>query len=257
MRSVNRVLFFIVLFGPWLPLRLCAQQITVLTEHLPPFQFVENNGITGLATDVIRAVFRKGTVTYHIEGHPWSDAYQQTLKRPNTCLYSTARLPGREDKFYWVGKIAKGTSSFYALTRRGIQITNLEQAKQYRIAAIKDDASHHFLLANGFQEGKNIYTHTNYDTLLHLLDLPSRNIDLVILSREVFPYRMIEQQKPEDYLELMEIEALTLNFYLVCNKNTDKSLLNKLSDAMIQLEGDGTLERIRLKWAYPINKMNQ
>ena len=253
---MRRILILFLLAGIWSPLSSNAQSITVLTEHLPPFQFVENNTITGLATDVVQAVFRQSGLDYHIEGHPWSDAYQQTLKQPNICLYSTARLPGRENKFFWVGKIATGTSSFYALASRNIQLSNLEQAKQYRIAAIKDDASHHFLLANGFEDGTNIYTHSNYDTLLHLLDVPSRNIDLVILSREVFPYRMIEEQRPEDYQELLEIEALALNFYLTCNKNTDPLILSKLTKAMAKLEKDGTLERIRQKWAYPIQALN-
>ena len=252
---MSRVLSLLVIVAAILPLRLFAQQITVLTEHLPPFQFVEHNSISGLATDVIQAVFRKSEVDYQIEAHAWSDAYQQTLKQPNICLYSTARLPSRDDKFYWVGKIATATSSFYALTRRDLKLNSLEQAKQYRIAAIKDDASHHFLLANGFSDGENIYTHHNYDTLLHLLDIPSRSIDLVILSKEVFPYRLTDEQKPEDYQELMEIEALALHFYLTCNKKTDALVLSKLKEAMARLEKDGTLERIRQKWAYPIKAL--
>ena len=199
----------------------------------------------------MHAIFREASISYKIEANAWTDSYRQTLKDPFMCVYSIARLPGRENLLYWVGKISTATSSFYGLTRREIKINSLDDARQYKVAAIKDDASHHFLLENGFKEGANIYTHYNYDTLLHLLDIQSRGIDLVILSKEAMPYRLTDDQNPKDYKELMRIRTLDLHFHLACNKNTPEGILTMLTDSMAKLEREGTLERIRLKWSYP------
>jgi polar amino acid transport system substrate-binding protein len=70
--------------------------------------------------------------------------------------------------FKCVGDITKSSISLYSLASNPIQISQLDEAKKYKIAVIRDDVTHHFLINNGFVEDENIYVMDNYDSLLNL-----------------------------------------------------------------------------------------
>lgn len=254
MHRVQLISFVLSWIG--LAFNIQSHPITVLTEHLPPFQIVDEQSIKGLATEMVDEVFSAAQIDYQIQANPWTDSYRLALKDPNMCLYSTARIPERENAFQWIGEIASVSSSFYSLANRDIQLTSLEDAKKYLVAVIKDDVTHHFLRAKGFEENKHLYIHSHYETLLALLEIPSRKLDLVVLSNELFPYRLNPYQNTKNYRELMKIEELTLNFYLACNKMGLPDILNKLTNAMSLLEQQGKLQAIREKWSPAFTQAN-
>lgn len=235
-----------IIFSP----SLNAQSIRVLTEHLPPMQIVEDNKIGGIATEIVTATFEKSELPYQIEANAWTISYKQTLKEPNTCLYSLAKLPSREGSFQWIGYIASISSSFYSTKEKNISMAKLDDAKKYKIAVVKDDATHHFLRDKGFVEGENLYIHHNYQTLLKLLATPSRQIDLLVLSNEMQRYRSERASRPDLYVELFKIEEATLHFHLACNLETDTKLLSTLQQNMAELERNGTFNKIRQKWGF-------
>lgn len=226
----------------------CAQRITVLTEHLPPFQLVEPGSIGGFATQIVTKVFEHAKVDYDLSHHQWSDAYQYTLKTPNTCLYSTIKTPERAPLFSWVGKITDLSTALYAKTNSDIQLTSLEDAKQYTIAVMKEDFFHQHLLSLGFVENENLYVSETYRTLTELLELPTRHIDLVIINAGHLPYRISQSQSLSDLKLVLEVEELHPDMYLACNLETDAATLTSLHDSMEVLYQQGEFERIEREW---------
>lgn len=224
-----------------------AETILALTEHLPPLQIAGEEMVSGLGVEVVSATLNKAEVDFKIEAHDWSTVYQQTLKESNTCLFSVARMPSREDTFFWVGEVAVLTSSFFTSKNNPALIESVEDAKDFKVAAVKDDVTHHFLVHNGFIEGENLYVHHNYETLHQILHIPSRQIDLIVLSRELNPFRF---ENVDSYKELFRIKELDLHLNLACNLKTNKGLLEKLKQNMLALEEDGTLNAIRKKWGF-------
>ena len=45
-----------------------SKQVNIVTEHLPPFQIVENNKVTGYATEIISEALSHTNLTSSIEG---------------------------------------------------------------------------------------------------------------------------------------------------------------------------------------------
>ncbi|MDP5030162.1 MAG: ABC transporter substrate-binding protein [Paraglaciecola sp.] len=226
-----------------------ATRLTIVTEHLAPFQIVDKTSISGLSTEIVEATLRASPYQYTIDVHPWSLAFKRAVQEHNTCIYSLARLPIRETQFQWIGHIASATSSFYSLKRRkDIPLASVEDAKKFRTAVIQDDVTHQFLLSKGFEENSNLYATSNYDSLLTLLEVPSRNIDLVIINDDLIRYRLKRSEEIQQYQNLLEIDELQLDFHLACSIDTDRDIVETLSASMQDLEQNGTLPNIRNNW---------
>ncbi len=223
-------------------------QLSIVTEHLAPFQIVTKDSIGGISTEVIEATLKESGYQYTIESHPWTSSYNRAKQEKNTCIYSLARIPKREAMFQWVGHIINSTISFYSLSSNTLTISNLNEAKKYKTAVIKDDVTHHFLLANGFIENEHFYVMNNYDALLKLLEVPSRQIDLVIINDDMINSRVNSSTEASKYKDVHMLKELSLNFYFACSLNTDKKIVTKLIQVMKKLEQAGVYTEIRNKW---------
>jgi len=225
-----------------------ASKLTVVTEHLAPFQIVNSNTITGFSTEIVQAALDKSELDYKIESYPWSLSFNRAMYEENICIYSLARIPDRELMFQWIGHITTSTISFYTLKGKPLNISNLNDAKKYKTAVIEDDVTHHFLLSKGFVEGENLYVMRNYDALLKLLETPSRQIDLIIINDDLIYSRVKSKKEASKYLNVHMLDELTLDFYFACSLNTAKDIVSKLTAEMKKLEDLGLYLTIRNKW---------
>lgn len=229
--------------------------ITIYTEHLAPFQIVKSNGeITGFATDVVRTALNTTSIQYSIEAYPWSFSYQQTLKNKNACVYSLARTIDREQKFNWLDLNIKSTTSFYSLASRNLNLSNIEEAKKFTIAVIRDDITHQFLLRKGFKENKNLYISDTYDSLLKFLEARQQSIDFIILNDDLLKNRVNSAKEFSKYKKNLFIDELRLNFHLGCNLQVPKNAIKLMSDALLSLQADEAFEVIKLKWQTSFTK---
>ena len=225
-----------------------AQKITILTEHLAPFQIVSGETIGGISTEIINATLKEANYEYQISAYPWSISFNRAKREKNTCIYSLSRIPDREPFFNWVGHIISSTVSLHSLASKNIIITELNDAKKYKIAVIREDVTHHFLLSKGFIENENLYVMDNYDSLLKLLEIPSRNIDLVVINDDLIYNRVKSTEAASKYKNVYNMKDLTLNFYFACSLNTEKDIVDKLKATMKKLEQQGNFAVIRKKW---------
>jgi len=134
-----------------------AESLVLLTENLPPFNmavsggnFARDDGISGISSETMRLVCQRAAVEcQQILRFPWERVYNQALKDAGYGLFSVARTAEREDLFKWVGPIA---SEDWVLLARGdspIQLSSLDQAKQYRLGGYKGDAPSEKVLTFG------------------------------------------------------------------------------------------------------------
>jgi len=162
----------------------CVAKLTVVTENFAPAQYLDaNNNLVGDAADKVRLVLDSVGIDYSISVNDWSMAYNIALRDPQTCIFSISRSPEREHNFIWFAKLAQFDTNFYSLKSKGISLTNLEQAKQYRIAVLKDNYSHHYLLSKGFKENENLMLFSSFDNIFKIIQTRSSSIDLVVIQR--------------------------------------------------------------------------
>lgn len=225
-----------------------ATKLNIVTEHLAPFQIVKADSIGGLSTEIVVATLNASGYQYSLDVHPWSVSFKRARHKKNTCIYSLAHTPIRAPQFQWIGHIANSRSSFYALKSKGFVIASIKDAKRYKTAVIQDDVTHQFLLSKGFVENENVYVMSNYDALLTLLEIPSRNIDLVIVNDDLIARKVADSEDTSKYRNTLAIDELNLDFYLACSLSTQQDIVNKLTHTMQELEQLGTFSKIREKW---------
>ena len=134
--------------GPSLP----GGKLVIVTEENPPYNFTDERGnITGQSTEIVLALVRDTGSDAVIQIKPWSEGYELVQKQPGTALFSTSRIPFREELFKWVGPIGFADEWFYARRGSDIRITSLDDARKIKsIAVYKNDSNHLYLLEHGF-----------------------------------------------------------------------------------------------------------
>ncbi|XOV80413.1 MAG: substrate-binding periplasmic protein [Aestuariibacter sp.] len=206
-----------------------------MTEHLKPFQVVEGDNISGVATDIVRLTMDQANVSYVIEVHDWHISYARAMKEPLTCIYSISRTKEREQDFHWIGQILQLPTALYSAANANLKLNSLDDARDYRTAVLKNDVSHLFLQRHGFVEGENYYVSQNFRSLFTLLDIPSRNIDLV-MANDILLRNRFSNGYHKRYKKVLDLKQLTLYFYLACNLDMPGSLVERLRRAMMETQ---------------------
>jgi len=252
----NRFLFtlIVILCCAYTPLRADESRVIPLkfvTEHLPPFQIIGKTKVEGFVTEILEAALAHVEITPDISIYSWTRAYNLTLQRPNTCIYSIARTKEREDKFIWIEVVATTDSHFITVKDRveQINITSIESAKDYRIAVLRDDFTHQYLINAGFVENKNLYVVNNTRSLLQLLK-SKKYIDLILADPLTIRYRAIfNKMDPEQFVAIHKVNANPINFYVACSLSTEKSIIEALSNGLEWVKQSGEYQSILQRWS--------
>jgi len=226
------------------------EKITLITEHLPPYQILsEDNKVTGFSTDVITQTMKRSGYSYSLHLFPWVRSYNLALQKKNHCIYSIARLPSREKLFKWVGPLSEiNNAVIWGLKKTVYNIKTLEDAKKYTIAVMRNDITHIGLLERGFIEGEHLYVLDDVKSLVSLL-ISHPEIDLIVADDITIDYRVeLAGMKKSDFQRVFEIEDLSLDFYFACSKQTNDDIIKHLSTTLRSLYLDGTYDKIWDKW---------
>lgn len=132
-----------------------AKDLTYITEQYPPYNYQEDGKLQGISVDLLEKVWERMGVNLNrsaIQLLPWTEGYERTLKENNTVLFTTFRIPEREQLFKWVGPIATGRDALLARSDRNISIAVPEDLKKYKIGGIVDDIAVQRLLNNGLKK---------------------------------------------------------------------------------------------------------
>ncbi len=131
---------------------LFAQQLTIYTEEVAPYNFTEGNKIVGVSTEVVEAVMKEAGLNYEMVSYPWPRTYILAKDTPNSLIFSISRRAKRENEFKWIGVIVPSKHSVFALKdRTDIKIDKIDDLKKYEIGTTIGDARETYLLNNGFE----------------------------------------------------------------------------------------------------------
>ncbi|MDX5371631.1 MAG: ABC transporter substrate-binding protein [Pseudomonadaceae bacterium] len=224
-----------------------AESLVLLTENLPPFNmavnggnFARDEGISGISAETLRLVCQRADIEcQQILRFPWQRVYDQALKDAGYGLFSVARTAEREALFKWVGPIA--SEDWVLLTRAdsAIQLSSLEQARQYRLGGYKGDAPTNKLVESGLDVRQSLYDKENPERLA------KGQIDLWVTSSVAGQY-LARQQGYQNFRV-----ALTFgrgDLYLALNRQTADATVDKLRAALEQLRSEGALQALMQKY---------
>ncbi len=223
-----------------------GQTIHVVTEEYPPYNFTENGKITGVSTDVVRAVLKEVGLEADIKSYPWPRAWRMALENENTMIYSISKVADRKDMFKWIGVVAPADNYLFALKKReDIKIVDLDDAKKYMIGTVRNDVADAYLIKNGFAVGGNIERGPNYE--LNMKKLLSGRIDLWFCAELVGNYLLKKHgYNPKETVRKAYFmdDVVGDGFYMAFSKSTPDYIVEKFRKAIEKVKKDGTYSRI-------------
>ena len=238
-----------LLFGA-APLTAAAQvPVRVVTEEFPPYNYTENDRITGMGTEVVEAVLKEAGVRGQIQSLPWARAYETAINVPSVLIYSIVRTAERDKLFKWVGVIASSEYYLFSLSDRNLHIQSLEDARHLQIGAVSQSVGEQFLLSRGFVKGKNLQSSAKNE--LNYEKLRLGRVDLWILNR-ITAFHLVRQagQDPEKVLHMtVPIPELSAqSYYMAFGNSTPDATVAKFRTALETVTRDGRLEQLQRKW---------
>ncbi len=93
-----------------------STDLLVVTEHSPPYQYLNKSGnIEGLTTEIVHAAFAETSLSYQLKLYPWSRAFLMAKETENTCIFLMSRDEPREKHFQWIAPLIKTNDYFVGL----------------------------------------------------------------------------------------------------------------------------------------------
>jgi len=220
-----------------------SENMIVLTENLPPLNYVEDGVLVGPSVEIVTEIQRRVGSNEKIEVYPWARAYKMALEEENIVLFSTTYTKDRHDKFKWIGPLAKKRDILVAKKSSGIEINSLEDAKKVkRIGTLRDDTRELLLKSLGFSN-------------LESVSDEQQNAKKLILGRiDLWAYKIpglktICDLSEVDYDELKEVYHLReIEVMIAFSKKTSDQIVQKWRDAFNEMLADKTILKIKKKW---------
>lgn len=223
-----------------------ADRLTLMTEVFPPFQYKENNKLTGISTNIVQEIQKRIHDTNKIKVYPWTRGIKVLQNKNNTAIFSMLRTEDREDKYKWVGPLAKMELVFFKRKDSKIELTSLDDARKVsKIGVTKNVGNYDILNSKGFK---------NLDIIKSGVD--EKNIKKLIKGRiDLWPSLKIAglyNAKRLGYKgEIVPIENINLfegDLYIAFNKNVDDKIVSKWQKALNLLIKDGTINKIKSEY---------
>lgn len=219
-----------------------AQQITLLTEEYPPYNYQLDNEITGINTEILAKACQLANLECHFELITWTRAFGLAQKNSNYGLFSTARVPEREDLFQWIGPLETSSVALYKLkTRTDINEHNI---REYTIGVIRGSVALHVLQSHGWKEDDNIVEFSTVEEFYK--PFFKGRYDLLPGSRLSLPFILDYYGYDVSMLaEVYDFGEVPYQHYLGMSHATDKITVNALQTAINKLRNDGWIMKLR------------
>ncbi|WP_051261241.1 substrate-binding periplasmic protein [Desulfovibrio inopinatus] len=232
------VLFLLLCFLPQtgLALRLYA-------EDSPPGSFIKNGKVTGISTEIVRAIQKSIGDQSPISIVPWARGYKYLLNEPDVGLFSTTYTIERAPLFHWIGPLLRVKWCLYARKNAKIVINKLEDAKKVnRIGTYKHDAREHFLMKHGFTNLER-----SNSNMLNFKKLDRGHVDLV-LGTNLGMRGIMESGEFKDnaFKEILTIKQVDL--YLALSFDTDPDVVKAWQNGFERIVQQGEFDAIYSLW---------
>lgn len=224
--------------------RASAKELTYITEQFPPYNFEKDGKLQGIGVDLLEMAWeRMGESSLNrsvIVLLPWADGYRRALNEENTVIFSTARLPHREQLFKWAGPIGPIRNVLLAKKDKNISITAPEDLKKYRIMAVEDDSAVQMVLDRGAKLDDLILEKTSRQAIEML---QNESVDAWAYGDTAGLWLIQESGLNAGDYRVAYVLGET-DYYYAFNKGIPDSLVRSFQQALDQIKGDRDKEGV-------------
>ncbi|MBC3956600.1 substrate-binding periplasmic protein [Pseudomonas triticifolii] len=222
-----------------------AERYQIVTEEWAPYNYEENNQLTGMTTEIVRAIMAVTGDEFNIVMLPSMRASHTLKSRPKTILYSMFRTPEREHLYKWVGPIAEESIYPYQLASAP-PITSLEQL----LHAPQITTRHAGLLPDMLQSlgFKNLDKSATESVQLYRMLLNGRTSIIIGDTDAGVVYRSRQLNIAPGTLRQIPIALYRSSLYIAFSQDCDDAVVASWAKALETLRESGELERIQRKY---------
>lgn len=212
-------------------------------QEFPPMGFVGDDGqYTGFDLDLAKEVARRLSLTYVPQPINW-DAKDMELESGNIdCIWNGFTMQGREDDYTWVGPYMANNQVFVVNEDSDVQTPADLAGKAVEVqkdSSGLDALNDNTALSSTFGSVVEV---ADYNTAL--MDLEAGACDAVCMDSIVAGYQITSSGKKMRILD----ETLSAEEYGIGFKKGNDELAGKVKDALMEMQSDGTVEKISNEW---------
>ncbi|MEE5095220.1 transporter substrate-binding domain-containing protein [Pseudomonas alliivorans] len=225
-----------------------ADHYQVVTEEWPPYNYSENGQITGMTTEIVRAIMKVTGHDLTIVLAPSMRASLTLKMRPRTIMYSMFRTPEREHVYKWVGPILEEAIHPYQLAAAP-PVTSLEQL----LHAPQITTRHAGLLPDMLQSlgFKNLDKSATESVQLYRMLLSDRTAIIIGDTDAGVAYQSRQLNIAPGTLRQIPIELYRSSLYIAFSRDCEDDVVDSWSSALETLRQSGELERIQRRYTQP------
>ncbi|MEE5152671.1 transporter substrate-binding domain-containing protein [Pseudomonas alliivorans] len=225
-----------------------ADHYQAVTEEWPPYNYSENGQITGMTTEIVRAIMKVTGHDLTIVLAPSMRASLTLKMRPRTIMYSMFRTPEREHVYKWVGPILEEAIHPYQLAAAP-PVTSLEQL----LHAPQITTRHAGLLPDMLQSlgFKNLDKSATESVQLYRMLLSDRTAIIIGDTDAGVAYQSRQLNIAPGTLRQIPIELYRSSLYIAFSRDCEDDVVDSWSSALETLRQSGELERIQRRYTQP------
>ncbi|UCJ18500.1 ABC transporter substrate-binding protein [Pseudomonas sp. MM211] len=226
-----------------------AEPYQVVTEEWAPYNYQENDQLTGMATDIVRAIMALNGDDFEVVVVPSMRASHTLQSRPRTIMFSMFRTVEREALYKWVGPIVEESIHPYQLANAVRPVTSLEQL----LRAPKVTTRHAGLVPSMLQSlgFRNLDARATESQQLYRMLLAGRTDIIIGDTDSGVAYYSRQLNIAPGTLRRIPIELYRSSLYIAFSRDSDDELVAAWARALEQLRSSGELERIRQRYERP------
>ncbi|CAM3867889.1 polar amino acid transport system substrate-binding protein [Ectopseudomonas alcaliphila] len=226
-----------------------AETYQLVTEEWAPYNYSEDGRITGMATDVVRAIMALTGDDFEIRLRPSMRATRTLRTQPRTIMFSMFRTPERELLYKWVGPIAEESIYPYQLATAVQPINTLEQLLHApRITTRHAGLVPTMLQSLGFN---NLDKSATESPQLYRMLLAGRTEIIIGDTDAGVAYYSRQLGIAPGTLRRIPIELYRSSLYIAFSLDSDDALVATWAAALEQLRTTGELERMQSRYRQP------
>ncbi len=226
-----------------------AGDYRVVTEEWAPYNYVEDNQITGMATDIVKAIMKLTGDDFEITLLPSMRTSRALQSQPRTIMFSLFRTPAREALYKWVGPIVEESIHPYQLADTRQPATSLSDLRgAARITTRHAGLVPETLQSMGFD---NLDKRATGSQQLYLMLLAGRTNIIVGDTDAGVAYYSRQLGLAPGTLRQVPVELLRSSLYIAFSRDSDDDRVAAWSRALEQLRESGELGRIQRQYERP------
>ena len=218
-----------------------------ICDYLPPFQYVDNNAITGVFTEAVELMLSNIGENEHIEFMPWNEAQQLTMDEPDIFLMTIIKNKAREKNFRWIGPIVPDQSSLFKLREReDVVINSPSDLNKYKLGCVTGTWGYNYFQSKGIPAGNITTVETHSMSIQNLL---LGNVDIIPITGLQLNHQLkMMNRSQDDVVQAFPITEFSTDLYMVTSLKTSDEVYDKYQKAFEAVKNTAAYKKIIEKY---------